>query len=178
MLYYLHGYQSSPTSTKATLFKETMHAHPVTYRDGNPEDLIISECLNRISSAIRNDPYVELIGSSLGGFLAASTALIHPNVTRLILLNPAIIPPQTDLHAIHGIPQRILQEMMNPRLFEEKIPAVITILRGTQDEVVPDDWILAFASAQQAPIQLLNDDHQFSKNLQSLPGIISEMLRK
>jgi predicted esterase YcpF (UPF0227 family) len=177
MLYYLHGYQSSPTSTKATLFKDTIHAIPLIYRDSDPEDLVISECLDRISHAIQNDPHVIFIGSSLGGFLAASTALTHPNITQLILLNPAIIPPQTNLHTIQGIPHRILTEMINPRLFEEKIPAVITILRGTQDEVVPDDWIIAFAQAQQATMQLLNDDHRFSKNLQRLPALISELLQ-
>jgi predicted esterase YcpF (UPF0227 family) len=178
MLYYLHGYLSSPTSTKATLFKKTLHAIPLTYRNGNPEDLVISECLKRISTAIQNDSSVEIIGSSLGGFLAASTALNHPNVTRLILLNPATIPPQTNLHTIKNMPERILQEMINPRLFEEKIPADIIILRGTQDTIVPDDWILAFAEAQQATIQLLDDDHLFSKNLRQLPALISEILQQ
>jgi alpha/beta superfamily hydrolase len=67
--------------------------------------------------------------------------------------------------------------MIDPRLFEEQIPASITILRGTHDDVVPDDWILSFAAAQHATIQLLDDDHQFSKNLQRLPDIISEVLR-
>lgn len=178
MLYYLHGYESSPTSLKATLFKETLHAIPLSYREGKPEDLIISECLTRISTAIEHDPCVEFIGSSLGGFLAASIALTHPTVVRLILLNPAIIPPSTDLRTIRGIPMRILKEMINPRLFEEKIPATITILRGTQDVIVPDDWIVMFALAQQATIQLINDDHRFSKNPQRLLGIISEILRR
>ena len=178
MIYFIHGYLSSPTGIKAILFKKTIHAIPITYRNGNPKDLVISECLKRISTAIQNDPSVEIIGSSLGGFLAASTALTHPNVTRLILLNPAIIPPQTNLQTITGMPYRILQEMINPRLFEEKIQAPITILRGNQDTVVPDDWVLAFAQAQQATIQILNDDHQLSKNLQRLPALISEILQK
>jgi predicted esterase YcpF (UPF0227 family) len=178
LLYYIHGYQSSPTSTKATLFNKTLHAIPLTYRNGNPEDLVISECLKRISEAIQHDPSVEFIGSSLGGFLAASTALTHPNVTRLILLNPAIIPPQTDLQAITGVPYRIIKEMMNPQLFEEKIHAPITIFRGTQDTIVPDDWVLAFAQAQQATIKLLNDDHLFSKNLKQLPRLIAEALKQ
>jgi predicted esterase YcpF (UPF0227 family) len=178
MLYYLHGYQSSPTSTKATLFKDTLHALPIAYRDGAPEDLVVAECLNRISKAIQDDPDVILIGSSLGGFLAAAIALIHPNVKRLIILNPAIIPPQTNLETIKGMPQRILRDMMQPSLFEKKIPAAITILRGTNDIVVPDDWIISFATAQKATIQLFNDDHQFSKNLHSLPGIIAELLKK
>jgi pimeloyl-ACP methyl ester carboxylesterase len=178
LIYFIHGYLSSPTGIKATLFNKTIHAIPITYQNGNPEDLVISDCLKRISTAIQQDPSVVLIGSSLGGFLAASTALTHPNVTRLIVLNPAIIPPHTDLHTITGMPIRILQEMKDPRLFEEKIHAPITIIRGTQDEIVPDDWVLTFAEAQQATIQLLNDDHQFSKNLQKLPALISEILKQ
>jgi predicted esterase YcpF (UPF0227 family) len=178
MLYYLHGYQSSPSSEKGTLLKENLHAIPITYRDGAPEDLVISECLSRISDVIKKDQQVVLIGSSLGGFLAAATALTHPNVTQLILLNPAIIPPRTDLNTVPGMPYRILEEMMDPRLFEQRIPASITILRGTHDDVVPDDWVIYFAKAQQATIQLYNDDHRFSKNLQKLPDIISELLQK
>lgn len=178
MLYYIHGYQSSPTSAKGTLFRKILHATPIAYREGNPEDLVISQCLSRISHAIAKDPQVTLIGSSLGGFLAASTALDHANVTRLILLNPAILPPQTNLTKIQGIPRRILEEMNDPRLFEQKIPADIMILRGTQDTVVPDGWVLSFAKAQEATVRFLYDDHSFSKNLQKLPGIISELLPK
>jgi alpha/beta superfamily hydrolase len=74
------------------------------------------------------------------------------------------------------MPYRILEEMMDPRLFEQKIPASIIILRGTNDDVVPDDWVICFAKAQKATIQLYNDDHRFSKNLQKLPAIISELL--
>jgi pimeloyl-ACP methyl ester carboxylesterase len=176
MLYYLHGYQSSPTGEKATLLKETLHVHPISYREGPPEDLVISQCLDRISEAIQNDPHVVLIGSSLGGFLAASTALTHRFVQKLILLNPAIIPPEIDLRTIEGLPPRILKEMNDPRLFSDKIPATITILRGTHDDVVPDLWILRFAQAQNATIQLYNDDHRFSKNLQKLPGIIADLI--
>jgi len=176
MLYYIHGYQSSPFGEKATLLKKTIQAIPITYRDGLAEDLVISHCLDRIAEAIQEDPRVVLIGSSLGGFLAASTALTHSNVNRLILLNPAIIPLDIDLRTIEGMPLRILQEMREQRLFSEKIPASITILRGTQDDIVPDQWILCFAQAQNATIQLYDDDHRFSKNLQRLPGIISELL--
>lgn len=178
MLYYLHGYQSSPTGEKATLFKKTIGAKPIEYRDDSPEKLVISRCLCRISEAVQNDDNVVLIGSSLGGFLAASTALTHPTVKQLILLNPAIIPLEIDLHIIKGMPLRILEEMRDPRLFEQKISATITILRGILDDLVPDEWILSFAKAQQTTIQLFNDDHMFSKNLQKLPMIISEMLQK
>ncbi len=178
MLYYLHGYQSSPNGEKATLLKDTLHAIPITYREQAPEQLVISECLNQISKAIARDKQVILIGSSLGGFLAASIALRHPSVKQLILLNPAIIPPDVDLTTISGMPLRILQDMKNPRLFTEKIPATIIILRATLDDVVPDAWIIPFAQAQNAAIKYYTDDHRFSKNLQRLPGIISEVLQQ
>ena len=109
MLYYLHGYQSSPTGEKATMFKETLGAIPIAYRNDSPENLVISRCLYRISEVLKNDGHVVLIGSSLGGLLAASTALTHPTVKQLILLNPAIIPPEIDLHTIEGMPLRILE---------------------------------------------------------------------
>jgi predicted esterase YcpF (UPF0227 family) len=176
MLYYIHGYQSSPTGEKAILLKEELQVIPITYQESPPQDLVISKCLSRISEAIAHDQQVILIGSSLGGFLAASSALTHPTVKQLILLNPAIIPPEQDLTTIKDMPLRILQDMRDPRLFQEKIPAAITILRGTLDDVVPDEWILRFAQAQDATIQLYTDDHRFSKNLHRLPDIISELI--
>jgi len=93
MLYYIHGYLSSPNSTKGTLLKKTLNAHPIKYRDCQPEELLISDCLNQISNVIKNDHEVTLIGSSLGGLLAVKTAQKNQNVKKLILLNPAIIPP-------------------------------------------------------------------------------------
>jgi predicted esterase YcpF (UPF0227 family) len=175
MLYYIHGYQSSPNGEKATLLKEKLQAIPISYREGAPGELVISECLSRISEAIAHDQQVILIGSSLGGFLAASTALTHPTIKHLILLNPAIIPPEQDLTTIKDVPLRILQDMKDPRLFQQKIPAAITILRGTLDDVVPDEWIIRFVQAQNVTLQLYNDDHRFSKNLHRLPEIISEL---
>jgi predicted esterase YcpF (UPF0227 family) len=176
MLYFLHGYQSSPHSEKATLLKKTLNAIPINYQNGSCEDLVISTALHHISEAIKDDMHVVLIGSSLGGFLAASTALTHPTVKTLVLLNPAIIPPDVDLQTIQGVPMRILEEMKDPRLFEQKIPAAITILRGIHDDVVPDQWILSFAKAQDATIQLYDDDHRFTKNLHKLPSIIAEII--
>ena len=178
MLYYIHGYQSNPRGEKATLFKETLHAVPISYQDTIPEEINISDCLDRISLKTRNDSSVVLIGSSLGGFLAASTALDHPNVKRLILLNPAIIPPETNLYEIEGMPLRILKEMINAKLFTQKISAQITILRGTQDTVVPYQWVLRFAQAQNATIQFFDDEHRFQKSLAKLPEIISVLLQK
>jgi len=176
MLYYIHGYQSDPNSTKGTLFREKLNATAIQYRDCKPEDLIIVDCLKRISDVIKDEENVVLIGSSLGGFLAASTAINHSQIKKLILLNPAIIPPSTNLDDHQSVPRSILEDMINTRLFRDKIDADITILRGTEDFIVPDSWIIKFATAQEATVKFLQDDHSFSCYLTKLPTIISGIL--
>jgi predicted esterase YcpF (UPF0227 family) len=177
-LYYIHGYLSNPNSTKGILFKEKLNAKTIKYRDCKPEDLVISDCIKRIKKVIQNDKTVVLIGSSLGGFLAAKTALNNSNVKHLILLNPAIIPPYVDITKIHGMPQRILFKMQELKLFNEKIDSKISIIAGTMDDVVPSDWILEFAKTQEAVIRFLIDDHSFTNNLNQLPDIIADILDK
>ena len=117
-----------------------------------------------------------MIGSSLGGYLAAETALTSKNITQLILLNPAILPPDIDITTIQGMPQSILADMIDPRLHSQKIPATITILRGTLDNVVPGEWVINFAEAQEATITFFHDDHRFSYNLLRLPEIIKGII--
>lgn len=178
MIYYIHGYMSDPNSTKGTLFKEKLNAKAIKYRDCKPEDLVIADCLQNIKKEIENDEDVVLIGSSLGGFLAAKTALDNSNVKQIILLNPAIIPPSFDIKRIKGMPQSILSDMRDARLFKEKIKAYIDILAGTMDKVVPTKWVLEFAKSQDATVRFLEDDHSFTHNVDQLPDIIATILDK
>jgi predicted esterase YcpF (UPF0227 family) len=177
-IYYIHGYESSPEGKKGVLFREKLNAKAIKYRDCEPKNIQVSECLKRIFDAIKNDEEVILIGSSFGGFLAAETAFEHRSVKKLILLNPAIIPPYMDLECVQIIPREIAEDMMDRRLFENRIDAEIIILRGTKDEVVPDEWVIEFAKAQEATVLFLEDDHTFSSNLKKLPAIISLYVRK
>lgn len=176
MLYYIHGYLSSPEGTKGALLKEKLNAKPIKYRDCKPEDLVIVDCLNRIRDEIKNDIEVVLIGSSLGGFLAAKTALKQTNVGKLILINPAIIPPQVDINTIQGMPKRILADMKDNLLFERKLDAEIYILLGTEDDVVPHFWSIEFAKAQEANVKFYHDDHRFANNINNLPDIIANII--
>ncbi|MFO7677208.1 MAG: YqiA/YcfP family alpha/beta fold hydrolase [Thermoplasmatota archaeon] len=171
-IYYIHGYQSTPKGEKALLFKKKLKATPITYRDCSPEKLIISHCLTQISETISHDTNVLLIGSSLGGFLAAKTALENCCVKTLILLNPAIIPPETNLNIDSDVPKNILEDMKERKLFETQLSSNIIIIRGINDTVVPDEWIIKFAKAQQATVIFLDDDHRLSHHLKKLPTII------
>ena len=178
MLYYIHGYQSEPNSTKGKLFKEKLDAIPIQYRNCKPEELIVSECLKKINNKIKNDENTVLIGSSLGGFFAAKTAQKNRNVKQIILLNPAIIPPYYDITKIKDMPQTILTDMQDNSLFEKKIQTEIFILLGTEDDVVPNNWVLEFAKAQEATLMFLHDDHSFTKNMYNLPNIIIKIIDK
>ncbi len=178
MLYYIHGYMSEPDSTKGTLFKEKLNAKAIKYRDCEPEDLVISECVTQIKKEIEKDKDAILIGSSLGGFLAAKTALENKNVNQIILLNPAIIPPSVDITIIQGMPQRILTDMQDIKLFKEKISSGIYIFIGLNDELIPLKWPLEFALSQDTTIKFFDDDHSFTKNIDQLPQIIDDILYK
>ena len=177
MLYYIHGYLSEPNSIKGIILKEKLGVKSIKYRDCPPKNLVIRRCIENIIKEIKNDKNIILIGSSLGGFLAAKTALEFP-VKKLILLNPAIIPMDVNVSKIQGMPNRILIDMKDKRLFNSKINSQITILVGRQDEVVPNKWSELFAKAQNAKILFFEDNHSFTKNIKKLPNIITNILNE
>jgi uncharacterized protein len=94
---YLHGFASSPLSSKAQFFRRKFAACGVAMEipqldQGRFEDLTISGQLAVIDQAVGGQPAI-LMGSSLGGYLAAlyasRLAARHPEIERLVLLAPA-----------------------------------------------------------------------------------------
>ena len=99
---YLHGFASSPGSSKATFFAERLAARSMRMEclDLNQPDfptLTVSRMLQQLEQRIAALPPgdVVLIGSSLGGFVAVEAAARqadgarHP-ISRLVLLAPAV----------------------------------------------------------------------------------------
>ena len=91
---YLHGFASGPGSKKARRFGEFFAARdiPFTVPDlaaGDFAHLTLSGQLRVVQEAI-GDQRVHLIGSSLGGYLAALFAAANPGrLDRLVLMAPA-----------------------------------------------------------------------------------------
>jgi pimeloyl-ACP methyl ester carboxylesterase len=90
---YLHGFASGPSSSKARFFRDRLQAAGATVdvpdlAAGDFEHLTLTSQLSVIERAAQGEP-VSLIGSSMGGYLAALYARRHPEVDRLILLAPA-----------------------------------------------------------------------------------------
>jgi len=99
---YLHGFASSPQSSKARFFEGKFAQAGVAFEapqldEGEFRDLTISGQILVVGNAVsahreklaKGEPLV-LMGSSLGGYLAALYAERHPEaVDRLVLIAPA-----------------------------------------------------------------------------------------
>jgi uncharacterized protein len=95
---YLHGFASSPASRKAQFFANRLQVDGLRLEipdlaEGNFEQLTISRQLRAVDRLLEGEP-AALIGSSLGGYLAALYAADHPEVDRLVLLAPAFDFPR------------------------------------------------------------------------------------
>ncbi|MDJ0844754.1 MAG: YqiA/YcfP family alpha/beta fold hydrolase [Crocosphaera sp.] len=113
---YLHGFASSPQSTKAQKFKALFAAEniPLIIPDLNQDNfynLTLTRQIQQVSTYIENDlTPVTLIGSSLGGLTAAFVAEKHEKVKQLILLAPAF---KFFNHWVNNLDKNILNNWKN-----------------------------------------------------------------
>jgi pimeloyl-ACP methyl ester carboxylesterase len=92
-LIYLHGFASGPQSSKAQFFRRRFEKIGVTVQipdlaEGSFERLTLGGQLRVIEKLAAGDD-VRLMGSSMGGYLAALYAARHPEIRRIVLLAPA-----------------------------------------------------------------------------------------
>jgi pimeloyl-ACP methyl ester carboxylesterase len=112
-VFYLHGFASSPKSTKVAYFTERLREHGIDVRtpDFNEPDftaLTLTRMLDQLGgelAGLDGEP-ATLIGSSLGGVLAILAAARFPaQVDRLVLLAPAVMFAKPGHHLLP--PERI-----------------------------------------------------------------------
>lgn len=90
---YLHGFASGPQSGKAQFFRAKFEDLGVKFEipqldEGDFEHMTVTRIVGVLDHAVRGDQVI-MMGSSLGGYLAALYASRHRNVERLVLLAPA-----------------------------------------------------------------------------------------
>jgi pimeloyl-ACP methyl ester carboxylesterase len=92
---YLHGFASSPNSTKAKTLRDRFQARGLTLHclDLNQENfstLTLTRQIQQAQDFLATQPApVTVIGSSFGGLTAAWLGELNPSIQRLILLAPA-----------------------------------------------------------------------------------------
>jgi pimeloyl-ACP methyl ester carboxylesterase len=193
---YLHGFASGPLSRKALAFRAALAGNGVEVdipdlADGRFDQLTISGQLEVIDRVLQGSP-ARLVGSSLGGYLAALYAAAHPEVDRLVLLAPAfdfcarwgqLAGSQkmqnwretgwaevfhygdNAMRRLHyGFYEEALRHDPNPAFTQ---PALI--FHGIHDDTVPVGYSRAFSFAHpNAALREVDSDHELLNVLDSI----------
>ena len=187
---YLHGFASGPSSGKAQYFARRFAEHGIPLEvpdlaDGDFENLTISGQLSVVERLADGAP-VSLIGSSMGGYLAALYASLHPETARLVLLAPAFGFPKRwpeqlgaeraecwrrtgfiDVyHYGEGCERRLSWRLIDDAARWPDNPAFrqpALIFHGIHDDVVPHIGSAAFVLEHpNATLRLFSSDHQLT----------------
>jgi len=191
---YLHGFASSPLSSKAQFFRRKFAACGVPMEipqldEGRFEELTISGQLRVIERAVGERPAI-LMGSSLGGYLAALYAARHPpQIERMVLLAPAFQFPRRwrerysheDWKREGSVPVFHYGEGRERRLGypfaedaaqyedEPQFPQPALIFHGVQDNVVPAGISSAYAARHpNVELVLLESGHELTDVLEPM----------
>lgn len=159
-LVYLHGFNSSPRSHKASLLAERLRrlgrASALRVPDLSPEPPVAVARVDAVLEELKEQP-VAFVGSSLGGFYAAWLAEKHHS--RAVLLNPAMRP--FELLAPY------LGEQVNPYTGVRYVlrQADLDCLRSFRVEqlTAPQDLLLI--------VQTGDEVIDYRQTLASLPGV-------
>lgn len=179
---YIHGFNSSPLSTKSQLTKQYLIDHQIDIEFHCPQLLnspkaAIEQLEDIIAANPDNEWYV--MGSSLGGFF--STYLSEKYQLKAILINPAVKPFELLVDYIgeqvnpytEDVYQVTEQHMIDlKKLFEEKITKKhYMVMVQTGDEVL--DYQQAVERYQNCHLIVQPDgDHSFINFKIMLPAIM------
>jgi pimeloyl-ACP methyl ester carboxylesterase len=195
-LIYLHGFASGPQSSKAHYFRRRFRELGIEMQvpdlnEGAFEDLTLSRQL-RVIESIAGGEDVRLIGSSMGGYLAALYAARHPEVTQLVLLAPAfgfarrwrstLGPEKVEewrrtgrlpvYHYGEKTERRVGYSLLEDAERYEDYPDVsqpVLIFHGAHDDVVPVEYSQRFAELhRQAILRVMDSDHQLLNVLEEM----------
>jgi pimeloyl-ACP methyl ester carboxylesterase len=202
---YLHGFASSPRSFKADYLAQRFRQQgwPLEIPDLNGADFRHLTLTGQLSIVEQHagGGAVHLIGSSLGGYLAALYAARHEAVRKLVLLAPAFgfarlyeeslgaekvkewerTGVLRVMHYGQGVEMELgWQFMEDARRWEEE-PAIhqpCLIIHGTRDDVVPVQVSRRFARTRTCCELLeVDSDHELRDQVEVIWEAVSSFLR-
>lgn len=155
-----HGKESGPNGQKITTLAAIAelfdcNVHSVDYRGiESPEDRS-----DKLSTFIENLNAPLLVGSSMGGYVSLRAAC-KKTVSGLFLMAPAVYLPGYQ------------DQEINIK------PAPMTIVHAWQDEVVPVENVLRFASHKKAKMLIVTGSHSLNENLSDVSLIFKSCLQE
>ncbi len=147
-LIFIHGSESNSQTYKAAILRQHFPGMVVPDFTG-----ALSERMTQLEEILGDSADWTIIGSSLGGTMAALFAARHPQqVRKLVLLAPALILPD------------FKEQVTN------SIPVPCTIIHGTKDVVVPvkNTRKLAEKYFPELKYILVEDDHRLHKTVEEV----------
>lgn len=201
---YLHGFASGPGSSKARFFGRKLTECGVAVEiprldGGDFERLTITGQLAVIERVVDGRPAV-LMGSSLGGYLAALYASRHPEIERLVLLAPAFQFPRRfreryapeDLerwkrqesvpvyHYGYQEERRLGHELLEDSARYEDEPDFgqpALVIHGSADTVVPAAVSRAFAAGHpNVMLHVMESGHELTDVLEPMWAVVGSFL--
>jgi hypothetical protein len=210
VILYLHGFASGPGSTKARALAEglapagldpvrlDLTPGPAGFERSTPSSML---GIVEAELASRPGPHA-IIGSSLGGWLAALAASRNPSVQRLVLLAPAFrlherwmarLAPSDRArwqregsvevhHHAENRPRRIGWGFFEdaarwPAFPVVKVPALC--IAGRRDDTVPLEDVQAWvARTAGARLEVVDDGHQLAGSLDRIVALTREFLAR
>jgi hypothetical protein len=202
---YLHGFASGPGSSKGRFFREKFAALGVQVdqpdlEEGDFEGLTVTRQLDIVDRYVQLASPEVIIGSSLGGYVAALYAARRPGRFRLVLLAPGFgfarrwperLGPQAArqwrergwmevYHYGRRENRRIGYGLLEDGVRYEDYPDVrdpALVIHGTRDEVVPVEWSAEFAQGRpNVTLRRVESDHQMLDVLEEIWEAVERFL--
>ncbi len=155
-----HGKESGPWGSKITRLAEVAkqrgyQVESIDYRDlSNPDQRV-----ERLSAALQDDTHTLLVGSSMGGYVSAVTAM-DKMVDGVFLLAPAFY--------LEGYRRQEIQCLTSN----------VHIVHGWQDDIIPYQHSVTFARQQKSTLHLLSGDHRLNAALPIILPIFDQFLQQ